>query len=72
MARDSCQTETTAVFGDRSFREDLKALITEKIGPNHYGQEQGETPEVQGPQVFEDSYDRTLPCVRFGFILQEM
>ena len=40
-------------FGDRSFREELKASMTEKMGPNHYGEERGETAEVRALGVFE-------------------
>jgi putative transposase len=40
-------------FGDRSFREELKASMAEKMGPNHYGEERGETAEVRALRVFE-------------------
>ena len=41
-------------FGDRTFREELKASMTEKMGPNHYGEERGETAEVRALGVFEE------------------
>ncbi len=33
-------------FGEESFREELQQSITEKVGPNHSGEERRETAEV--------------------------
>ena len=44
-------------LGDPSFREELKGLMTETLGPNHYGEERAITAEARALKVLEESLE---------------
>ena len=42
-------------FGEKSFRDELRQSMTEKVGPNHYGGERRESAEVRAVRVLKEA-----------------